>query len=148
MTRFHLFFALSSLTLAACQGAEGPAGAAGAAGASGADGADGVDGADGADGVDGANGAPRTKGDLYTVQETSGITPYTQTNLTASCDDEDDVLLTGGCSHSATEGMLYGSYPVNADDEGEVAYWSCGITSYDERTTLALHAYAVCIRID
>ncbi len=101
-------------------------------------GASGADGADGADGDDGSGGG-WSKSDLYTVTGADG--PVS----TASCDDEDDILLHGGCTtyHNCVPATLT-SRPEGADDPSVISSWYCSASCGSGTAT----AVATCISVD
>lgn len=148
-----------------CAGADGAPGAPGADGATGAAGADGTAGRDGADGLscwdtngdgmedddedmngDGAwtaadcqgesTGGALTKASLYTV------TGGSATESIAACDDNDDVLLTGGCrfQESCIPAHFTG-VPEYADDASQPAQWRCALNCG------SVIAEAVCVEV-
>ena len=131
-----------------CQGELGESGQAGSDGIDGVDGLDGGDGADGAHGLScwdvsgdgvadededingdgywdaldcqGAESSVLTKSVIYAVNGTSGL------SSTASCSDNDDILLNGGCSFQ--EGCIpahFTGIPINNDDSGQPSGWYC-----------------------
>ncbi len=101
-------------------------------------GADGAAGEDGADGMDGAGGG-FSKEDLYMVTGDPG--PLS----TAACDDEDDILLHGGCTtyHNCMPATLT-SRPENTDDPSVISSWICEASCGSGTST----AYATCIAVD
>lgn len=100
------------------QGSTGATGATGATGSQGPAGPQGATGATGATGVAGATGAQgptggglySNKGDLYerTAASTSAVldkdNPEVTVTIAASCDDADDLAISGGCDHSISWG--------------------------------------------
>ena len=104
----------------------------------GADGADGAEGTDGADGLDGTGGG-FSKEDLYMVTGDSGPVSI------AACDDENDILLHGGCTtyHNCVPATLT-SRPENTDDPAVISSWYCEATCGAGTST----AIATCIAVD
>lgn len=81
------------------QGPVGPAGAVGAQGAQGVQGAQGLAGATGATGATGPQGpagAGLSRSQTYKVESSVSIDPGTLGETSASCADDNDVLLSGG----------------------------------------------------
>ncbi len=126
------------LLLGACEGAPSTSASDGRDGRDGADGAAGVN---GTDGMDGLNGVPQSKADLYTVTEQL-YGDYTLT-VTAMCDDENDILLHGGCADEYGSNS-YGSFAFRPDNEFQTSGWTCETSSSDSRV---LTTYATCISV-
>ena len=78
----------------------------------------------------GGNGTGLSYAAIYEETVTSASTP------TASCNDNNDILLYGGCDAAAG---LEKSFPVNATSDASVSGWSC----YAGNTSVT--AYAVCL---
>jgi hypothetical protein len=80
-----------------------------------------------------------TKGDLYEVTGTPDSTS------TAACEDENDVLLHGGCtSYFNCLAETLTSQPQSAADPDEVSQWYCAANCAAGEVT----AYATCISLD
>jgi len=117
------------------QGSAGPQGDQGAVGPAGPEGPEGPEGPPGQPGTDGQDGLPRSKADVYVVNTELGV----QWNR-AYCNDENDILLTGGCQGT---GQLKVSRPEDGFlDDGVASGWVC-----DVGTTAAVRAYVVCIDV-
>lgn len=126
-------------------GAQGPRGYAGEVGPVGATGAQGIQGVPGIQGPVGATGATGavgpagpgiTKSQVYT--RTSGAN-MNATQAVASCDDTNDVVLTGGCQ---VFGVLLYFGPVNEADTTKAAGWSCVVP-----TDAAVMARVTCLKV-
>ncbi len=135
-----LFIGLLLFALPACDGAAGADGQTGPAGLDGIDGGDGVDGETGADGVS-------SKSSLYLVEENAVLSGRWPPLLIAECNDANDVLLTGGCSHTLENGQMDRSWPVFSTDPAENARWECAVGNPDLTDTQMLFARAVCIDV-
>lgn len=119
----------------AFQGPKGDTGPAGPTGPAGADGAPGPQGAQGAPGLTGAAGVDGMQGPvgggLYTSKAAvycNEVSPPGTTKAVASCNDANDLLVSGGCKDSTTGGTtgyyLSESRPQNVAGGGPVD-WLC-----------------------
>jgi hypothetical protein len=114
-------------------GATGPAGPAGPAGPEGPEGPEGPQGPPGAVGQD---GLPRSKADVY-----MNSTDYGASQNWAYCNDENDILLTGGCQTSGDTARLRTSRPRDDFlDDGVASGWVC-------EGAASVWAYVVCIDV-
>ncbi|MEQ1505973.1 MAG: hypothetical protein ABMB14_27315, partial [Myxococcota bacterium] len=106
------------------RGEVGPQGPQGSAGLRGLAGPTGLRGPYGARGVDGVNGQVRFKGDVYL--RTNVLSVGAPTDVVVTCDDIDDILLTGGCVADGPIGEfeLIESYP-SGNGLLQFASWTC-----------------------
>lgn len=137
--RFALFAGLTATLAAACDGPVGPAGA---------DGATGADGVEGPQGEPGADGWVPNKDDLYEIQEFGNAPAPGYFTLDASCLDENDVLLTGGCDLAGAADFAYLSVDreFDAADPAAVSYWRCKVGNFSDGSILVA-AMAVCVDV-
>jgi len=133
---------------AACtcvDGTPGAQGATGPQGPPGQDGVDGVDGRDGAPGANGTNGVLDGKDAVYTSSSSSKTLGVGGTGtVTASCDDSNDLVMSGSCSVSVAGSYIMASGPVNPTSVTDIAGWSCeGYDGADSTATVT--ATALCV---
>jgi hypothetical protein len=127
-------------------GAEGPQGATGPQGLAGVNGIDGTNGTNGIDGIDGADGAVGSQGpqgatgpqgpqgepgslnksDLYTRSTTANLFAHGNVTLSQSCDDANDIALSGGCEFSNPKSVNYLSYITGSVTSNETVLSSNG----------------------
>lgn len=152
------------------QGSQGPAGPVGPAGPAGPQGPTGAKGDPGEDGKDGAQGSQGPKGDtgavgpqgspgpmltkdkIYQngrdwlvsriVTGPSGIEPVQ--SFTWFCDDEEDIILTGGCVVENDDIKLLGSRPSFAVVPGSKQGWTCTVLANSLALNVRLYATTVC----
>ncbi|MEQ1508171.1 MAG: hypothetical protein ABMB14_38430, partial [Myxococcota bacterium] len=109
------------------RGDVGPQGPQGVPGLQGPTGPAGVQGLHGVAGAAGADAMPQTKGDLYVrnVEQSVGAAA----DVVVTCDDLDDILLTGGCLADGPVGefVLIESYPSYNGVETQFASWTCRV---------------------
>jgi len=124
------------LFLAACSGTtgpQGPQGEKGDTGATGAQGPAGPQGVAGAQGPAGMNGA--TGGGLYVSRQSAYchdvLAPANSYEASAACDDQNDLLITGGCYDAAPFApagtILQRNHPGlgSVEQGGAPSFWSC-----------------------
>jgi hypothetical protein len=128
-------------------GAPGPPGAKGDKGdpgGQGQQGPQGIQGPVGPAGKDGEDGLSISKGNVYTRSNTTTPGAFS----TATCDDSNDIVMTGGC---ATIGIypLGVTRPVAADDESTASGWYCqlGGTGVLTPTVVYTQAHVVCLSV-
>lgn len=109
-------------------GNDGPQGLPGV-GVQGPQGIQGTPGVKGDKGDPGSSGTILTKAGLYTRLGSSPILVGTGGIYwgTATCDDTNDILLTGGCSYQTndTGNKLMQSYPTDQEDTTKKSTWNC-----------------------
>jgi hypothetical protein len=116
-------------------GLDGAPGATGPSGPPGPEGPEGPEGPQGPPGTDGQDGLPRSKADVY-MNSTANGAPQNR----VYCNDENDILLTGGCQ---SVGTLVISRPLDdAMEPGVVSGWGC-----DTGSQVSVWAYVVCIDV-
>lgn len=123
-------------------GTPGPEGPAGEAGVPGTQGSTGPEGPAGPAGEAGAPGSPISKSGLYMVQATYALSS-TGADSPATCADDNDVALTGGCIYSGTSSVRPSSYPTNNDSTAGKAAWLC--STYGSGGTVLVVAW--CLKV-
>lgn len=147
------------------EGPQGPAGAKGDPGSPGAQGPRGADGAPGSPGgigpmgPQGPEGPQGPKGDtgpaglglsksaMYVRTKATTINGWDTVGLGASCDDANDVLVTGGCTlYAAGEIRLRETKPVNVSSTSQAAGWECMFQNYGGNQQ-SIETHAVCLKV-
>ena len=125
-------------------GAKGDKGDKGEAGVAGQQGPQGIQGPAGTAGKDGEDGLSISKGSVYTRSNTTTPGAF----ATASCDDNNDIVVTGGCAAIGIH-PLGVTRPVAADDEATASGWYCqlGGTGVLTPTVVYTHAHVVCLAV-
>ena len=117
------------------QGAEGPAGAAGPQGDAGVAGADGLD------------GIPQSKADLYEVVNVFPTNPgEADAFRQAFCNDNNDILLLGGCVFTCDGCVTTAAFPQSATNPTGTASWVCIVTN-NSAAAEDVDVTAVCIDV-
>lgn len=123
-----------ALLLAACSGITGPQGPQGEKGDTGATGAQGPAGAQGPVGPQGPAGMTgATGGGLYVSRQSAyckdGPAVGNTYEASAACDDQNDLLITGGCYDTSAPAGVYPqrSHPGigSVEQGGAPSFWSC-----------------------
>jgi len=89
-----------------------------------------------------------SKADLYVVHESRNIESYTEETLAAMCEDNDDLIVTGGCYTSEPSNNMdfMGTRPLNATDTTKKAGWGCDYQA--DNFARPGEAWAVCLRVE
>jgi hypothetical protein len=144
---FALLFLAFVLT--ACKGASGDDGRRGPRGPAGDQGAQGVQGEPGLDGAPGASGVT-SKLDLYLVSDQSDLPPGDTAEAIAVCDDDNDIMLQGGCSASNTETLalkVFGPGGTPNTEEGYLADFRCVYQNDPLGYQQLIFATGICISV-
>ncbi len=133
-------------------GAKGDPGEAGPTGAQGPQGAQGPMGPQGPQGQQGPKGDTGTiaKGQVYTNEVIGSALPNgATTGVYAACDDNNDVLLNGGCTWepSGTAVLYISSFrPMYSDDSTSPSEWRCAYRNYNPNS-MTVRVQAVCLSV-